>query len=211
MAQDWLDLGRYGDTNGYENDSDRAIWKYRDWVIGAFNRNQPFDQFTIEQLAGDLLPGATFGQKVATGFHRNVTYNEEGGADPDEYLIKYAVDRVNTTASVFLGMTMGCAECHDHKYDPISQKDFYSLLAFFNSVEGRKGGEGHDLPLPPLLSFPTPEQARSLAQAQRRLAEAEARIQEESTANCRETKVRADRLSRRRRQTHRKRLNYPPN
>jgi hypothetical protein len=179
MAQDWLDLSRYGDTNGYENDSDRAIWKYRDWVIQAFNRNMPFDQFTIEQIAGDLLPDATPEQKTATGFSRNVTYNEEGGADPEEYIVKYAVDRTNTMASVYLGMTMACAECHDHKYDPLSQRDFYSLLAFFNSVEGEKGAQGHDVPLPPLLSFPTKEQTEALQQAREKLAQLEAQIQEQ--------------------------------
>ncbi|HLJ10240.1 MAG TPA: PSD1 and planctomycete cytochrome C domain-containing protein, partial [Planctomycetaceae bacterium] len=170
MAQDWLDLSRYGDTNGYENDSDRSIWKYRDWVINAFNSNMSFDRFTIEQIAGDLLPEATPEQRTATGFSRNVTYNEEGGADPDEYMIKYAVDRTNTTATVYLGMTMGCAECHDHKYDPVSQKDFYSLFAFFNSVEGEKGAQGHDVPLPPLLTFPTPEQTAVLNQTRTDLA-----------------------------------------
>jgi mono/diheme cytochrome c family protein len=179
MAQDWLDLARYGDTNGYENDSDRSIWKYRDWVVNAFNNNMPFDQFTIEQIAGDLLPDATPEQRTATGFSRNVTYNEEGGADPDEYMVKYAVDRTSTTATVYLGMTMGCAECHDHKYDPVSQKDFYSLLAFFNSVEGEKGAQGHDLPLPPLLSFPTSEQAAILQRVRTELPELEKRIQGE--------------------------------
>ncbi len=178
MAQEWLDLARYGDTNGYENDSDRAIWKYRDWVIDAFNCNMPFDQFTIEQIAGDLLPDATPEQRTATGFSRNVTYNEEGGADPDEYLVKYAVDRTSTMASIYLGMTMGCAECHDHKYDPVSQKDFYSLLAFFNSVEGEKGAQGHDVPLPPLLTFPTPDQSKTLKRSQTQLAEIESRIKE---------------------------------
>ncbi len=178
MAQDWLDLARYGDTNGYENDSERAIWKYRDWVIDAFNRNQPFDQFTIEQLAGDLLPGATIEQRTATGFSRNVTYNEEGGADPDEYLVKYAVDRTNTMATIYLGMTMGCAECHDHKYDPITQRDFYSLFAFFNNVDGEKGAQGHDVPLPPLLSFATPEQATSLEQIRKQLVDLDKRIAE---------------------------------
>lgn len=179
LAQDWLDLSRYGDTNGYENDSDRSIWKYREWVINAFNRDMPFDRFTIEQIAGDLLPDATPDQKTATGFSRNVTYNEEGGADPDEYMVKYAVDRTSTTATVFLGMTMGCAECHDHKYDPVSQKDFYSLFAFFNSVEGEKGAQGHDLPLPPLLTFPTAEQAETLKAAQTQLAELDKRIRHE--------------------------------
>ncbi|HUY34859.1 MAG TPA: DUF1549 domain-containing protein [Pirellulales bacterium] len=179
MAQDWLDLSRYGDTNGYENDSDRSIWKYRDWVIQAFNRNMPFDQFTIEQIAGDLLPGATPEQRTATGFSRNVTYNEEGGADPDEYMVKYAVDRTNTTATLFLGTTMACAECHDHKYDPFSQKDFYSLFAFFNSVEGEKGAQGHDVPLPPLLAFASPEQAEAQERVKARLAELDERIQRE--------------------------------
>ena len=178
MAQDWLDLARYGDTNGYENDSDRSIWKYRDWVINAFNSNMPFDQFAIEQIAGDLLPNPTPEQRVATGFSRNVTYNEEGGADPDEYMVKYAVDRTNTTATVFLGMTMACAECHDHKYDPLSQRDFYSLFAFFNSIEGEKGAQGHDISLPPLLSFPTSEQSETLANVRRQLTELDSAIQQ---------------------------------
>jgi hypothetical protein len=180
LAQDWLDLSRYGDTNGYENDSDRSIWKYRDWVISAFNTNMPFDQFTIEQIAGDLIPNATSEQRTATGFSRNVTYNEEGGADPDEYMVKYAVDRTNTTAAVFLGMTMGCAECHDHKYDPLSQRDFYSLFAFFNSVDGEKGAQGHDILLPPLLSFPTSEQTETLARVHRQLGELDTEIEQRS-------------------------------
>ena len=179
MAQDWLDLSRYGDTNGYENDSDRSIWKYRDWVINAFNSNMPFDQFAIEQIAGDLILDATPEQRVATGFSRNVTYNEEGGADPDEYMVKYAVDRTNTTAAVFLGMTMGCAECHDHKYDPLSQRDFYSLFAFFNSIEGEKGAQGHDISLPPLISFPTSEQTETLKRVQRQLVELDLEIQKQ--------------------------------
>ena len=179
MAQDWLDLSRYGDTNGYENDSDRSIWKYRDWVINAFNANMPFDQFAIEQIAGDLILNATPEQRTATGFSRNVTYNEEGGADPDEYMVKYAVDRTNTTAAVFLGMTMGCAECHDHKYDPLSQRDFYSLFAFFNSVDGEKGAQGHDISLPPLLSFPTPEQTETLTRVQKQLVELDLEIQKQ--------------------------------
>src|SRR5205814_103647 len=106
-------------------------------------------------------------------------YNEEGGADPDEYIVKYAVDRTNTTASVYLGMTMACAECHDHKYDPVSQRDFYSLLAFFNSVEGEKGAQGHDVPLPPLLSFPTKEQTEALQQVREKLAQLDAKIQQQ--------------------------------
>ena len=179
MAQEWLDLSRYGDTNGYENDSDRSMWKYREWVINAFNSNMPFDEFTIAQIAGDLLPNATPEQRTATGFSRNVTYNEEGGADPDEYLVKYAVDRTSTLATVYLGMTMACAECHDHKYDPLSQKDFYSLFAFFNSVDGERGAQGHDIALPPLLAFPTAEQTATLERSKVQLAELDARLVQE--------------------------------
>ena len=134
MAVSWLDAARYADTSGYHFDSPRFMWLWRDWVINAFNRNKPFDEFTIEQIAGDMLPEATRDQKIASGFHRNVMTNDEGGADPDEYLAKYIVDRVNTTATVWLGSTIGCAECHDHKYDRITQKDFYQLYAFFHNV-----------------------------------------------------------------------------
>jgi hypothetical protein len=125
MALLWLDLGRYADSDGYHDDTDRTQWAYRDWVIRAFNQDLPFDRFTIEQLAGDLLPNATTEQKVASAFNRNGPTSSEGGAIPEEYLAKYAVDRVNTTAGVWLGLTVQCAECHDHKYDPITQKDYY--------------------------------------------------------------------------------------
>jgi hypothetical protein len=155
-------LARYGDTNGYENDSDRQMWLYRDWVINAFNTNMPFDQFTREQIAGDFMPDASNSQKIASGFNRNTTYNEEGGADGEEFMVVYAVERASTTATVFLGLTLGCAQCHEHKYDPISQKEFYQFYAFFNSVEGEKGATGHDIPLPPLLSLPTKEQTANL-------------------------------------------------
>ncbi|MBQ11192.1 MAG: hypothetical protein CMJ45_06560 [Planctomyces sp.] len=158
MAMSWLDLSRYGDTNGYENDSERRMWPYRDWVINAFNTNMPFDRFTLEQIAGDLLPHASTSQRIASGFNRNTTYNEEGGADPDEFLVVYAVERASTTGTVFLGLTLGCAQCHEHKYDPISQTDFYRFYAFFNSVDGEKGAMGHDIPLPPLLDLATPRQ-----------------------------------------------------
>ena len=155
MAQSWLDLARYGDTNGYHNDSERAMWLYRDYVIDSFNANKPYDRFIIENMAGDLLPNATDETRVASGFNRCVTFNEEGGADPDEFYVAYAVDRANTTGQVFLGLTVSCAQCHDHKYDPISQKEFYQLYAFFNSVEGEIGAGGrtgyHGKPLPPLL------------------------------------------------------------
>ena len=130
-ARPWLDLARYADTNGYEADRRRTMWKYRDWVIDALNRDMPFDRFTIEQIAGDMLPGATKEQKIATGFHRNTMYNEEGGVDKEEAHFEVLVDRVNTTATVWLGSTIGCAQCHNHKYDPFSQKEYYQLMAFF--------------------------------------------------------------------------------
>lgn len=130
-ARPWLDLARYADTNGYEKDARRTMWKYRDWVINAFNRDMPYDQFTIEQIAGDMLPNATESQKIATGFHRNTMYNEEGGVDKDEAYFEVLVDRVNTTATVWLGSTIGCSQCHNHKYDPFTQKQYYQLMAFF--------------------------------------------------------------------------------
>ena len=134
MAFRWLDAARYSDTNGYQSDGERSMWRWRDWVIDAFNRNMPFDQFTIEQIAGDLLPNATARQKIATGFHRNHRTNAEGGIVPEEFRVEYVADRVETTAIVWLGLTMGCARCHDHKYDPIQQRDFYRMFAFFNNV-----------------------------------------------------------------------------
>ena len=132
----WLDLARYGDSDGYEKDSPRPFaYVYRDWVIEALNRDLPFDQFTIEQLAGDLLPNTTVAQKIATGFHRNTLKNREGGVDQEEDRNKIAVDRTSTTGTVWLGLTLGCAECHSHKYDPISQREFYQFFAFFNNTD----------------------------------------------------------------------------
>jgi len=137
-ARPWLDLARYADTNGFNFDSRRTMWKYRDWVIEALNRDLPFTQFTIEQIAGDLLPEPTIDQKVATGFHRNTMTNEEGGTDPDEARWETLIDRVNTTAAVWLGTTLNCCQCHNHKYDPFTQKEFYQFLAFFESSEEPK-------------------------------------------------------------------------
>jgi hypothetical protein len=160
MAVDWLDAARYADTNGYQVDRDRELWPWRDWVIRAFNANQPFDQFTIEQLAGDLLPGATLDQKVATGFHRNHMLNEEGGVIADEFLAEYTADRVETTAAVWLGQTFNCARCHDHKYDPFTQRDFYAMKAFFHNVPERGVGL-YSNPVrtnaPPFVRLPAPE------------------------------------------------------
>ncbi len=131
----WLDLARYADSNGYTRDFGRQIWKYREWVIAAINRNQPFDEFTIEQLAGDMLPEATQEQLVATGFHRNTLFNEEGGTDPEQFRVEAVVDRVNTTGSVWLGLTVGCARCHTHKYDPLTQVEYYQLFALLNNCD----------------------------------------------------------------------------
>ncbi|MFN3152305.1 PSD1 and planctomycete cytochrome C domain-containing protein [Bremerella sp.] len=134
-ARDWLDLARYSDTNGYEKDRPRSIWPYRDWVIRSINEDMPFDQFTIEQIAGDMLPNATQSQKIATGFHRNTMLNEEGGIDPLEYRFYAMVDRVATTGTVWLGLTVGCAQCHTHKYDPITHTDYYSFMALMNNAD----------------------------------------------------------------------------
>jgi mono/diheme cytochrome c family protein len=130
----WLDLARYADSDGYEKDGGRPFaWRYRNWVIDALNRDLPYDEFTVEQLAGDLLPNATAEQKAATGFHRNTLTNKEGGVDPEQFRVEAVVDRVNTTAKAFLGVTLNCCQCHDHKYDPFTQREFYRFFAFFNS------------------------------------------------------------------------------
>jgi hypothetical protein len=159
MAVDWLDAARFADTNGYQEDRDRQMWPWREWVINAFNRNLPFDKFTVEQLAGDLLPNPTVEQRIATGLHRNHMINFEGGVIPEEFIAEYTADRVETTASVWLGQTFNCTRCHDHKYDPFTQKDFYSLKAFFHNIpeNGRDGGDGARKNSMPFLKLPNPE------------------------------------------------------
>ena len=172
LAVAWLDAARYADTNGYFSDKPRRMWPWRDWVIEAFNSNMPFDRFTIEQLAGDLLPGATRSQRIATGFNRNTMANNETGAVAEEFRVQYVVDRVNTTMATWLGLTAGCAQCHDHKFDPISRRDYYRLFAFFNNVP-EKGVIESDNP-PPILSVPSPEQEGLAEQAARERADAQA-------------------------------------
>jgi mono/diheme cytochrome c family protein len=163
MAMWWLDAARYADTDGFQGDATRVNWPWRDWVVGAFNRNLPFDQFTIEQFAGDLLPGATAEQKLATCFHRNHMTNGEGGRDPEESRIDYVRDRVNTVGTVWLGLTLQCAQCHTHKFDPITQADYYSLNAFFDSIdEDGKAGRAAK----PYLAYESPLAARGIAEAQ---------------------------------------------
>lgn len=173
LAVNWLDLARYADTSGYHFDGVRFMWLWRDWVINAFNRNKPYDAFTIEQLAGDLLPNPTREQRIATGFVRNNMTTDEGGADPDEYLNKYAVDRVNTLSAVWLGMTVGCAECHDHKFDPVATREFYQLYAFFNNVPEKGLDRNRTDNPPPRMPLPAPEQAMQFVEADFRLRDAE--------------------------------------
>lgn len=172
MAVRWLDGARYADTNGYQSDGERFMWRWRDWVIDAYNRNLPFDQFTIEQLAGDMLPDATLDQQIASGFNRNHRGNAEGGIIPEEYAVEYVVDRVETTSTVWLGLTMGCGRCHEHKFDPFSQQEFYRLFAYFNNVPefGRAVKYGNS---PPMIKAPTVQQQQQLRSLDARLAAAE--------------------------------------
>lgn len=186
MAQWWLDLARYADSHGYESDPVRSIWPYRDWVINAFNKNMPFDEFTIDQLAGDLLPEPSIDQRVATGFHRNSTLNFEAGIDIEEFRVASVVDRVNTTMTVWMGTTFGCAQCHTHKYDPISHKEYFEMFAFFNSTEEEVaaredlGGAGRKF-VGPFLELPTAKgvsknRERKVAALESRIAELEASL-----------------------------------
>ncbi len=174
VAVRWLDAARYGDTNGYSNDGLRNMWRWRDWVINAFNRNMPFDQFTVEQIAGDMLPNATRDQVIATAFNRNHRTNAESGLIDEEFRVEYVADRVETTSTVWLGLTVGCARCHDHKFDPITQKDYYRLFAYFNNVpeRGLVFDFGND---EPYIKAPTPEQEARLNELDRKIAAAERR------------------------------------
>ncbi|MGE3312214.1 MAG: PSD1 and planctomycete cytochrome C domain-containing protein, partial [Limisphaerales bacterium] len=172
-ARWWLDVARYADSNGYSIDAPRSLWPWRDWVIRAFHEDKPFDTFIVEQLAGDLLPDATLDQRIATGFHRNTQINQEGGIDPEQFRIESIIDRVNTTGTAFLGLTVGCAQCHDHKFDPISQREYFQLFAFLNNQDE------------PTLPIPTPEQqaARDWHDTRVRRLEAELKALTADTGN----------------------------
>jgi hypothetical protein len=171
MVLEWLDAARYSDTNGYQTDGTRAMWPWRDWVIDALNKNMPFDQFTVEQIAGDLLPNPTIPQKIATGFHRNHMLNGEGGRIAEESRVDYVVDRVDTTGAVWLGLTVGCGRCHEHKYDPISQKEYYQLYAFWNSIAEVGGVDRRSGTGAPVLELPTPEQQDKVSKIEKRVSE----------------------------------------
>jgi hypothetical protein len=172
MAIRWLDAARYADTNGYQTDGERYMWRWRDWVIDAFNRNMPYDEFTVEQIAGDLLPNATLDQRIASGFNRNHRGNGEGGIVPEEYAVEYVVDRVDTTSTVFLGLTVGCARCHDHKYDPIAQKEFYQLFAYFDNIPERGNAQKYGNS-PPFIKAPTMAQQAELKRFDGAIGDAE--------------------------------------
>ena len=174
VARFWLDAARYGDTHGLHLDNYREMWPYRDWVIDAFNANMPFDRFTIEQLAGDLLPEPTLEQRIATGFNRCHVTTSEGGSIDEEYYVRYAVDRANTTGTVWMGLTVGCAQCHDHKYDAITQKEFYQLYAYFNNIT-EKAMDGNRKDSPPVVKLPTPEQEAELAAFDAQIGELDVR------------------------------------
>ncbi len=184
-ARLWLDLARYADSNGFEADRLRSMWPYRDWVIDALNSDMPFDRFTVEQIAGDMLPGATRAQRIASGFHRNAMTNEEGGVDPDEALYEVLVDRVNTTATVWLGSTVACAQCHNHKYDPISQKDYFRLMAFFANpaYKAEKHGAGTKY-VEAQIDLATPEQDARRTALRSELEAAEAALAKDSPARA---------------------------
>jgi hypothetical protein len=174
MAVDWLDLARYADTSGFQFDTTRTMWKWRDWVIEAFNENKPYDEFVVEQLAGDLLPDPSVDQLVATGFNRNHPTDSDSPAELDEYRMQYVLDRVHTTATTFMGLTVACAQCHDHKYDPVSQEDFYSFYAFFNDVAERDIDFGSPRPH---LRVPDPDQEPLYEDLLRRVDLLEARLE----------------------------------
>ncbi|MCW1925089.1 DUF1553 domain-containing protein [Luteolibacter arcticus] len=181
MVWDWLDAARYADTNGFQGDPTRAMWYWRDWAIRAFNENMSYDRFTVEQLAGDLLPNPTQDQLLATGFHRNHMINGEGGRIPEESRVDYVMDRTETTATVWMGLTFQCSRCHDHKFDPISQRDYYQLSAFFNSIDESGGNDAGGL-AHPVMTLATPEETQRIASL--KLAESTARQERDALAKA---------------------------
>jgi hypothetical protein len=181
MARYWLDAARYGDTHGLHLDNYREMWPYRDWVIGAFNANMPFDQFALEQLAGDLLPNATVSQQIASGFNRCNVTTAEGGSIEEEVYVRNVVDRVETTSTVYMGLTLGCAVCHDHKFDPFTQKDFYQLFAFFNNLDD-KPLDGNRKDHAPVIRLPEPDQQAALDRMAASLASTNEAIKARETA-----------------------------
>ncbi len=202
QAQGWLDLARYADTDGYEKDLRRTNWKYRDWVIDAFNRNLPYDQFTIDQIAGDMLPDATVDDRIATGFNRNTMFNREGGVNQQEAHFAVVEDRAETTATVWLGSTLGCARCHDHKYDPFLQRDYYKMVAFYNNTQVYPEGPqdvGEEKWFEGALSLPTPEQksdqTRLVAKIASLQAEIKASASKEKSAELAATQKQLDALN----------------
>lgn len=178
MAMEWLDLARYADTNGYNNDEDRTMWPWRDWVIDAFDRNMPFDKFTIEQLAGDLLPNPTQDQLIATAFLRNQGHNTEGGIIQEEYRVEYVADRVHTVSTVFLGLSMQCARCHDHKFDPITQAEYYQFYSFFNSLDEKQASYSKFVGAEPFIRVPTAEQESKIAVLAEQIASLESQMKQ---------------------------------
>ncbi len=174
MAWDWLDAARYADSNGYQGDNERTMWPWRDWVVRAFNDNMPYDRFTVEQLAGDLIPNATREQILATGFNRNHMINGEGGRIPEENRIEYVFDQTETVGTLWLGLTLTCSRCHDHKFDPLTRRDYYRLFAYFNQTPVNGGGGNGQTP--PVIDFTTPEQDAKLKAAQKTLDDAVAKI-----------------------------------
>jgi hypothetical protein len=202
VALAWLDAARYADTNGYNNDEERTMWPWRDWVLRAFAANMPYDRFVTEQLAGDLLPGTTRDQRIATGFNRNHVITTEGGIIDEEYRVEYVADRVHTFSTVFLGLSMQCARCHDHKYDPVTQREYYGLFAFFNNVPERLLSYGKARASAPVVEVPTLRQMEVLAELDKKRLALEATLRDKtlSPAELKKRKAELAALDARRKQ-----------
>jgi hypothetical protein len=184
MAMDWMDYARYADSNGYQADYERFQWRWRDWVIDAYNKNMPFDQFTVEQIAGDMLPNPSLNQLIATGFNRNHRINTEGGVIAEEWRVETVIDRVETVSTTWLGLSAGCARCHDHKYDPLSQKEFYAMFSYFNNVPETGSGEERPVNHPPFIDAPYPDQVAKLNSLSAKTASLESQLREKLIQNA---------------------------